>query len=559
LIDFSSNYETQSFCPYSRIQNTTPLDEFFTELQNKEAFMTVGKFASSFFPAVKPWIRRGLAYLTPAALLLLMAITAAPMFGQVSYYGTIRGLIHDPSGAVVPNAKVTATDEPRNLARTTTSNASGEYVFPDVTPSTYTISVEVAGFNKIEQKGVVVDTQARVTIDLTLQVGGVAQSVEVTAAAPTIETASASVGQAIDEQKIEELPNVGRNALIMAKLAENVIFTGNPVMNRMQDQGSTANVSIDGSVGWSGNWLIDGIPETDWDNRPILIASIEAVDEVKVMYNTYDAEIGRNAGFVVNTTLKSGTNDIHGAIFGAIRRNSMDANQFFNNATTPVTQLTPIPNDNWAFNLGGPVVIPHLYDGKNKTFWFISYEGYNNGTAYSSAFYQPTALERAGDFSQTKADAAGDPLLLYDPTSTNAGTRKTFLSEYGKNAIPTGMINPVGQAIMGYYPANMTAPAFYGQPDSTSATTSFSRGRQYVGKLDEQFTSWWRASASEMKCWTVEPGPGWFGGAAAQSGWALWRLEDLFALNNTITINPTTVLAVRYGFNRFPNQYYDIT
>ena len=496
-----------------------------------------------------------------ATVLLVLAISVVPSFGQVSYYGAIRGIIHDPSGAVVPNAKITATDERQNTSRTTTTSAGGEYAFAEVTPSTYTITVEATGFKKLERKGVIVDTQAQIGLDLALEVGAVTQAVEVTAAAPMIETANASVGQAINEQKIEELPNVGRNALIMAKLAQNVIFTGNPVMNRMQDQGSTANVSIAGSVGWSGNWLIDGIPETDWDNRPILIASIEAVDEVKVMYNTYDAEMGRNAGFVVNTTLKSGTNALHGALFGAIRRNSMDANQFFNNATTPVTALTPIPNDNWAGNMGGPVIIPHLYDGRNKTFWFVAYEGYNNGTAYSGTFYQPTALERVGDFSQTKADAAGDPLLLYDPTTTNiaTGARQTFLSEYGKNAIPQGMINPVGLAAAGYFPSPSTAPGYYGETDSTSATTSFSVGRQYVIKADEQFTNWWRASGSFMKCWTVEPGPGWFGGPAAQSGWALWRLEDLTAINNTITISPTTVLAVRYGYNRFPNQYYDIT
>jgi hypothetical protein len=421
--------------------------------------------------------------------------------------------------------------------------------------------VQAAGFKRIEQKGVVVDTQAQVTIDLTLQVGAVAQSIEVTAAAPTIETATASEGQALGTSNLTDLPNIGRNALINAKLAENVIFYGNPIMNRMQDQGSTANVSVAGSIGWVGGWLIDGIPETDWDGRPILIASIEGVDEVKVMTNTYDAEIARNGGFAVNTTLKSGTNEIHGAAYGAIRRNSMDANFFFNNAVpgTPIA-LPPQPNDNWAFNLGGPLVIPHLYNGRGKTFWFLAYEGYNNGTGYSSEFYNPTALEKNGDFSQTKANLAGDPLLLYDPTTTNltTGARQTFLSEYGTNAIPQSMLNPVAVKTAAYFPAAQWAPRFYGDPDAASSTTSSSRGRQYVGKLDEQFTNWWRASFSQIKCWTVEPGPAWFGGPAAQSAWALWRLEDLTAINNTITINPTTVLSARYGFNRFPNQYFNI-
>ena len=499
---------------------------------------------------------KGLVAVAP--LLLFVVVTATNLFGQISYYGAVRGSIKDPTGAVIPNLKVALVDESTNVTHTTTTSSDGEYVFPDVIPSTYTIKVEATGFKKLERKGVIVDVQARIIVDLTLEVGSVTESVEVTGAAPLIQTANASQNQALTTQELADLPNIGRNPYIDSKLTPNIVQYGNPVMNRMQDQSSTANMAIAGSLGWVNNYIIDGVPTSDFAARPIIIPTIEAVQEVNVMTNTYDAEMGRTEGGMFNTTLKSGTNLLHGAVYGAIRRNSLDANAFFNNATTPVTPLSPIPNDDWAGNIGGPVVVPHLYNGRNKTFWFFAMEGYNNGAENSATFYVPTALERVGDFSKTVSQS-GAPIIIYDPLSTvpNPGggyTRTTFLAETGKNAIPT--LNPVGKNIASYYGFPMTTPTYYGQPDVTLSTTSMSKGREYVGKIDENIRDWWHVSLSYMHCFTSEPGANFFGGPAASDDWTLWRKEDLTTINSLFTLSPTTVLAVRYGFNRFPNLFY---
>src|SRR6266516_5267251 len=128
--------------------------------------------------------------------------------------------------------------------------------------------------------------------------------------------------------------------------------------------------------------------------------------------------------------------------------------------------------------------------------------------------------------------------------------------EYPCNIIPANRINTVGENIANYYPLPASAPAYYGDPDITGSSSSVSKGRQYVGKVDEQFFPWWRASASYMHTWTIEPGPEFFGGPAANGQWALWRVEDVTAITSLLTISPTTVLAVRYGFNRFPNLFY---
>ena len=510
----------------------------------------------------KPRIAGGLSTTTTlgAMLLLFTAFTATTLFGQISYYGAIRGIAHDPSGAIVPNVKVSLIDQLRDVTRTTTTNPDGEYVFADVTPSTYTVRAEVAGFKVLDQRDVIVGTQGRITLDLTLQVGKVTESIEVTGAAPVIETASGSVSQLVNTQQLSDLPNIGRNPYIDAKLTPNIVQYGDPVMNRMEDQSTTANVEIAGSIGWVNNFIIDGVPTSDWASRPIIIPTIEAVQEVKVMTNTYDAEMGRTEGGMFNTILKSGTNLIHGTAYGSIRRNSLDANEFFNNAASPAIPLGPIPNDNWAGSIGGPVFIPHVYDGRNKTFWFFALEGYNDGSASSTAFFVPTAQERAGDFSST-VTAGGAPLIIYDPSSTvlnpdGTYTRTSFLAETGANVIPTAMINPVGANIAKYYQTPTTTPAYYGATDITASSSIYDKAREYVGKVDENFTSWWHVSASYMHCFTSEPGAAYFGGPAASDDWTLWRKEDVTAVNSLFTLSPTTVLAVRYGYNRFPNLFY---
>ena len=340
----------------------------------------------------------------------------------------------------------------------------------------------------------------------------------------------------------------------MAKLAQNVIMFGDPVMNRMEDQSTTALTSVGGGMSNQGNYLLDGVSISDWDNRPIIIPTIEAVEDVKLQVNTYDAEMGRTGGGVYNTILKSGTNEIHGAAYGAIRRNAMDANLFFNNAAG--IPLGAIPNDNWAGFLGGPVWIPKIYDGRGKTFWFFALEGYNDGSANSSRFYVPTQAEKSGDFSRS-VTASGAPLVIYDPLTTvqnpdGSYTRKPFPN----NQIPASRINAVGSNIAGYYPAPTTTPSFYGQNDVTASSSISDRARQYVFKVDEQLFNWWRASVSYLHCVTSEPGANYFGGPAAPDQWTLGRKEDVTAVNNLITISPTTVLAVRYGQNRFPNHFY---
>src|SRR5205085_2943984 len=203
----------------------------------------------------------------------------------------------------------------------------------------------------------------------------------------------------------------------MSKLAQNVTPVGDPHFNRMEDQSGSSQISIAGGPVRGNNYLLDGIPITDASNRAIIIPTLEAVQEVKVQSNTYDAEMGRTGGGVFNTYLKSGTNDYHGSVLGTLRRTSWAANNFFNNAAQPFIPLPEQPNYTFGASFGGRVQIPKIYSGKNRTFFWLAWEGYSDTQSNSSKFATPTALERIGDFSQSKAPGGGLN-MIYNPLST---------------------------------------------------------------------------------------------------------------------------------------------
>lgn len=484
----------------------------------------------------------------PAAALL--ALTAAFMLNAQSYYGGVRGTVIDANGGAVAGSKVTLRDEGTGTQRSTLASSVGEFVFSEVVPSTYSVMVESPGFKRFERKGVIIGTQQQVSLELKLEVGQVTESVMVTEAVPLVESANASQGQVLDNQKLVELPNLGRNPFMMSKLVQNVMPVGNPAYNRMEDQSGSSSISIAGGPVRGNNYLIDGVPITDSANRAIIIPSLEAVQEVKVQANTYDAEMARTGGGMFNTLMKSGTNDFHGSLYGHLRRTDWDANSFFSNAAgVPITNQ---PNDTWGASLGGPIIIPKLYNGKNKTFFHLAYEHYDDIQSSSNTYAAPTALEKLGDFSQSKTKS-GSPLVIYDPLNSVAGVRQPFPGA----VIPKSRMSPVGLAIAAAFQPPTSAPSYYGANDLAAPGSLPCRAAQYAGKLDEDFTSWWRASVSYLRYFSLEPGNTEFPTVSSPNQWRLQRRVDATQLNNLFTVNPTTVVAVRYGSNRFPNYSYN--
>lgn len=471
---------------------------------------------------------------------LVMTLASSPLIWAQSTQGGVRGTVVDTQGAAMSNVKITLISAGTGQPRAALTNRDGIYDFSNVIPGTYSVTAESPSFKRFERTNILVGTQEFVTVDMTMEVGTVSQVMVVSEQTPLVESSNASQGQVLDNQKLTELPNLGRNPFMMSKLAANIVQVGPPAYNRMEDQSGSSMISIAGGPVRGNNYLLDGIPITDANNRAIIIPSIEAVQEVKIQANTYDAEMARTGGGMFNTLMKSGANEYHGSAYGHLRRTDWDANNFFSNAAgLPITEQ---PNTTWGASFGGKVWIPKLYDGKNKTFFYLAVEHYDDQQSDSSNFAVPTLLERAGDFSQSGG------VTIIDPT-----TGQPFVN----NRIPGSRITPVGRAVANLYPAPTYAPTSFGGNDLTVASSIKARAVQYSSKLDEDFTHWWHSSLSYLRYYSLEPGDTWFNLPSTTSGWRLLRRVDATALNNIFTINPTTVLAVRYGFNRFPNFDYN--
>ena len=486
-----------------------------------------------------------------AKTIICAALLAATSWGQ-SYYGGVRGTVLDGSGKAIPDAKVTLMDEAGGGQRAAISAAEG-FSFSQVVPATYTVVAEAPGFKRFERQHVVVATQETVSLDLTMEIGSVSESVQVTDEIPLIESSNASQGQVIDRQQLVDLPNLGRNPFMMSKLAQNVTPVGDPHYNRMQDQSGSSQISIAGGPVRGNNYLLDGIPITDAANRAIIIPTLEAVEQVKVQSNTYDAEMARTGGGMFNTYLKSGTNDWHGSLFGTMRQTSWDANNYFNNAAG--IPLPDQPNRSFGASFGGAVRVPRLYNGQNRTFFWLAWEGYQDTQSNTKQFTTPTALERIGDFSQSRT-AGGALNVIYDPKSTVCAGSTCTRQPYAGNAIPAGSLNPVGLAMAATYVKPQTVSAFYGAPNLTQAAPLSSKASQKTAKLDHEVTRWWRASLSYLRYYSLEPGSTWFATVSSPDQWRLKRRVDATQFNNILTLSPTAILTVRYGFNRFPNLSY---
>jgi len=485
----------------------------------------------------------------------VLMTTLLPFSATVSaqtFQGGIRGKVADASGAVIGLAKVTLADDGTGISRATVSNDEGQYSFTALDPGNYSITAEKPGFKTLHQKGIVVSTQEFLGVDLQLTVGEVTETINVSEEAPLVETTNASTGQVIDGQKLSDLPNMGRNPFYEGvKISQNVIPGGDPKFNRMEDQSGSSQISIAGGPITGNNYLLDGISITDTGNHAVIIPSIEAVAEVKLQINTYDSEVGRTGGGTFNSFLKSGTNQLHGSAFGYTWVQPWLANTFFaNSAGTPLTNQ---PFYNYGGSIGGPVMIPKIYNGKNRTFFWITGEGYRQSEAASTTLSVPTALEKTGNFSASRY-TNGSMQTIYNPLSGT--TRQPFAG----NVIPPSMINPIGLALASYYPAPNAATPYYGASDYNATATIYDRADQVTTKLDHQFFPWFHASGSYLHYGSREQSNAWFGygnpGTPGQS--MLVRHVDANQANATLTPTPTLVISLRWGFNRYPNTTYQL-
>src|SRR6266852_1912906 len=365
--------------------------------------------------------------------LLLSASSALPQSDR----GAVAGTILDPSGGYVQGAAVTATGANTGAVYKTISTDTGAYRFADVQVGVYNLTVTAPGFKTSEQKGLVVQINTTSSLDITLQTGSINETLTVLADAPALQTETSDIGTVVDKRQIQDLPlalnSTGQSHL---RSAESFVFltpgTAGPGTNSDSPSSGIFESKLSGGQNFSTEVILDGasivhaeLGSTFDENAP----SVEALSEFKVITSLLPAEFGRTTGGVESFTTKSGANAFHGTAFDILRNDKLDANSWFNNNQVPPAPKPADHQNDFGGSLGGPIWIPKLYNGRNKSFFFFEWEQYRNNEGTTSVGTLPTDVERTGDFSALLGAPTGatnpcdsnNPILkgqIFDPSTT---------------------------------------------------------------------------------------------------------------------------------------------
>lgn len=363
------------------------------------------------------------------ALQLIAWIAASGLFAQIQA-GRIVGTVYDPNKAVIPNAKVLITNTQTSQVRVLTTNGDGDFVLTPANPGTYKVEISASGFGTAEVKQVEVVVGQSTRVDVTLNIGDTSTRIEVSATTPLLNTESGTLGQQVTNQQITDLPLNGRSFYELARLTPGATLlpgTGNLLRIRANYESGT---SISGVRGNQTSFYLDGVDTTDHHQGGTLIqVSIDALQEFSIQQSEYSAEF-RNAGGVLNGSTKSGTNELHGVLFEFLRNDKLDARNFF------ALQRDVLKRNQFGGGIGGPLSIPKLYNGKNRTFFFINYEAMRQRAGQVFNSLVPSPAQKSGDFSAAGLNA------IYDPLSPGTA--------FGGNKIPTSRLSSQAQFFAKY-------------------------------------------------------------------------------------------------------------
>src|SRR5579884_1786585 len=488
----------------------------------------------------------------------LCCFAVAPVASAQTTYGSIVGTVTDPSGAPVPNTPVTLTNLGTNETRTQDTNGDGLYQFVSLVPGNYSVAVEKPGFKRILRSPVTVQQQTTTRIDVALEVGQVTQTVEVTAQTPLLQPETSSLGTVIDERKTTELPLNGRNPMNLVALVPSVVPQGQSMQNpNGTNPFAWGNFQIGGGMANQSMVWLDGSPVNGgYLNITAMVPTQDSLQEFKVDTNNLSPEYGRFAGGVINFTTKSGGNDLHGSLWEFLRNKVLNANTFFNNQAG--IKRAPFTQNQFGGNLGGPVYIPKLYDGRNKTFFFVDYEGFRlrQGATYTETV--PTVAERGGDLS---AYAAANGLTIYDPLTTCdsgapgspacAGRAQYSRTPFANNVIPTSRINPTSLKWLALYPLPNALGTSKGLNNWVGNTSQGGNSNETVVHIDQNVSDKQHISGRYSYWYNlnlpIDP---------MHNGVCQDRCTETFTTNNfvladTYSISPTTIFDLRLSYQRF--------
>lgn len=489
--------------------------------------------------------QRRVLLLRHAALLLAFAACLGTLLAQ-EYRARVQGFVTDPTKAAVVGAKVTLRNERTGIETTRTTGETGLYLFDLVEPGVYTIQVEAAGFARFTQSGIVVQTRGDVTVDATLRVGDVTETVEVRETVTTVEFNTASMSQAVTGKMLQEVPILTRSPFIFAIL--NPAAVGqywDREHNYPFYSFSHGGWDIGGSTGGRNALLLDGV-DTRMTTHASYAPTIDALQEFVVMQNPVDAEYGNSAGAAISMSTKSGTNELHGSVYYFGRNPALNA------LPNRVTREPSVMRNHIGGGVaGGPVYLPKIYDGRNKAFWFLSFEKWKSvQPGRTNSMTLPTDLERTGDFSRS-LNKFGNLRTIYDPMTTvlDVATNRATRTPFPGNRIPASMLDRAAVELMKYI----------WQPNNPGIGPTQSLNWKYQQMIDTkynnlslrgdyQFNDRWRMFArySWSNDSNIERQPV---KSVAFGSWDGSLGESINAVGNLDgTLTPSTFVNFRYGF-----------
>ena len=488
----------------------------------------------------------------PKNLLIVLLITVSAVWAQETR-GTIVGRVTDASGAVVPGANVVVTNKDMGTKVNLQTNSDGIYTAPLLLPGNYSVTVSATGFKKFLRENITLRIADRIEVNAQLELGTAEQSVTVEAGAPLLSTETASMGSVITTQQIMDLPLSYGNPFALIGISSGTAFMGSPRLDRPFEPTHIANFSMNGTRGDRSDITLDGAPATATANAGEVIASYvpptDILAEMKVQTATFDAAVGNTEGGVTNLGIKSGTNDLHGTAYYTLMRRRFWANDFFNNRLG--RERPNFKFDRWGGSLGGPVYIPKLYNGKNRTFFMFGYEGiHDSRPRYDSSTPQvPTPAMKNGNFSALLA--LGPQYQIYNPYTRQLVNGRFVEQPFAGNIIPQEYWNPVGKAILDKFYPDPTSP---GNPDGTNnlLQPDLAETAKYynlTARLDHNISDRQRLYGRYSTYRRDSTYNNYFHNEATGSFFQFFSHNAV--IDDTFVLSPTAVLDLRYGYNRF--------
>lgn len=486
---------------------------------------------------------------------LLVVLSTGASFAQTTS-GSIAGNITDSQQAAVANATVTITDEARAFTQTVTADSSGRFVFPTLSPSTYKLTIEAKGFKKMERTGMLLVANDKLTLgDVALEVGGANETVTITAEATLVQSESAERSHAVQGEIVRNIAVNGRGFVNLASIATGVVFN-----NNVGNSDAITNVSANGLRTSANNLSLDGVAIVDTGNNGTMISvNLDAIAEFKVLTSNYQAEYGRSAGAQISAVTRGGTNQFHGSFYAFRRHDGMNANTWLNNRNSTPTRILTKPRldqRDIGYTLGGPVYIPGLFnENKDKFFFFFSQEHQKRLTpnAAPTNVRVPTALERAGDFSQSTDNNGALYPYIRDYTlglpCSAADTSGCFRDGGVLGKIPANRLYSLGLNILKIYPLPNFSQAGANFNYQTQEPLSDPQ-RQDLYRGDWNISNAWHATGKYLynKRGPIQP-YGSFVLSTNMPDFAIKFPNNRYSVTGTVTgsISPTTVLEVTFG------------